>query len=354
MIVFRYLYREVSQALQAVIGFVFLIFMSNQLILFLSKASEGRFPSDMVFKLVLILAPIFMSYLLPLGFFIAVIIAYSRLFADQEMVSFFVCGYSKKRLIYHTMLMALMMSVAIALMTLWLVPMLSKARVAVIHDQGVDTLIKTLTPKRFRQFSDGDYVVYTGGVDKAGNSTNLFVASRDKMTNGWTILNAKTGRLAIDEHTHQSNLVISEGELFREKKNNERELSTFSRLKAPIEKNANDFSANLATMSTKALFPITQKDKRKLSELHWRLAPPVMIFILALIALILSEVQPRKDKFSGLLPAIIIYALYAGLLFIGRDWLKSGVVPTWAGLWWVHLIFLLLALVLAVISKRKA
>jgi lipopolysaccharide export system permease protein len=43
-----------------------------------------------------------------------------------------------------------------------------------------------------------------------------------------------------------------------------------------------------------------------------------------------------------LLPAILIYIVYANLLWIARRWVEQGVTPVAIGMWWVHGLMLLL------------
>jgi lipopolysaccharide export system permease protein len=52
----------------------------------------------------------------------------------------------------------------------------------------------------------------------------------------------------------------------------------------------------------------------------------------------LSRINPRSGKYAKLFPAIIIYILYANLMFIGRNAVVSGSIPQWTGLWWIHLL----------------
>lgn len=96
-------------------------------------------------------------------------------------------------------------------------------------------------------------------------------------------------------------------------------------------------SEDFRTISTANLFPFNNPDRAKAAELQWRFSVPIMVFALTLIAVPLSRINPRSGKFAKLLPAIIIYIVYANLLFIARDAMVSGKMPQWLGLWWVHL-----------------
>ena len=65
-----------------------------------------------------------------------------------------------------------------------------------------------------------------------------------------------------------------------------------------------------------------------------------------LLAVPLSYTRPRQGRYIQLLPAIILYILYADLLFVGRSWIQQGVVSGALGLWWLHGLLLLVGLAL--------
>ncbi len=72
------------------------------------------------------------------------------------------------------------------------------------------------------------------------------------------------------------------------------------------------------------------------AELHWRLAKPVSVIVLALFAIVLAYTDPRRGRMSNLLAAILVYFIYANVLGIGETLIKEGTVPGRLGLWWVH------------------
>ena len=56
----------------------------------------------------------------------------------------------------------------------------------------------------------------------------------------------------------------------------------------------------------------------------------------------MGAVKPRQGRFSVILPGMLIYTSYLSLLILGRESLTSN-PNSGIGLWWVHLIFGLLA-----------
>jgi lipopolysaccharide export system permease protein len=86
------------------------------------------------------------------------------------------------------------------------------------------------------------------------------------------------------------------------------------------------------------LWPYIDPDKHKAAELQWRFSIPLMVMILTLIAVPLSRVNPRTGKYANLLPAILIYVLYANFMFVARNWIIKDQVPVWLGMFWLHIL----------------
>ena len=73
------------------------------------------------------------------------------------------------------------------------------------------------------------------------------------------------------------------------------------------------------------------------AEVHWRLAAPLSVLILAVLAVPLSRTRPREARYAGILVALLCYLIYLGWLGIARSLIEQGKVPAFVGLWWVHL-----------------
>jgi lipopolysaccharide export system permease protein len=107
-----------------------------------------------------------------------------------------------------------------------------------------------------------------------------------------------------------------------------------------------------ATLPTSELFGATET--AKIAEGQWRLATLLLVPILTLIAVPLSRVAPRQGRYSRLVPAALLYALYFVLLQFGRDAIAGGDWPPALGLWWVHALFLLAGLYANGLFSAKA
>jgi lipopolysaccharide export system permease protein len=91
---------------------------------------------------------------------------------------------------------------------------------------------------------------------------------------------------------------------------------------------------------------IGSSDPSLQSELQWRLSMPLLVFVVTLLAVPLSRVNPRQGRFLKLLPAILLYMAYLGVLIATRGALDKGKLPAALGLWWVHGVFALIGVLL--------
>ena len=93
-----------------------------------------------------------------------------------------------------------------------------------------------------------------------------------------------------------------------------------------------------------------QKDlnEGQLSGLNniWKMSLPLLTLIAVYLALPLSKVKPRQGRFSKVLPCLIVFLVYLGLLLLVKGWLDEGRITFIPSLLLVHLSFLLLGLIL--------
>ena len=90
------------------------------------------------------------------------------------------------------------------------------------------------------------------------------------------------------------------------------------------------------------------------AELHWRIAIPLSIPLLMMLAVPLSKVNPRQGKFGRLLPALSLFLTYYILLIVSTSLLEDGKLPLALGMWWIHALVLLLATLLLLQHRAGA
>jgi lipopolysaccharide export system permease protein len=85
--------------------------------------------------------------------------------------------------------------------------------------------------------------------------------------------------------------------------------------------------------------------------LQWRLSIPIMLLVVAVLAIPLSRIDPRSGSYARILPAVILYFGYLVSLNAMRGALEAGTVPAAVTLLPVHVVFLALGLLLLFAEK---
>lgn len=373
VIIYRYLHKEVLTSLLAITALLLFIFLSDQFVRYIGDAVEGKLPLVIVMKILVIATPLLIGVLLPLGFFIGVLLCYGRLYVESEMVVMQTCGISRSQIVKVTFLQAIIVALVVSFLSFWANPRLT-ASTERLEDGGLDAslLIQTVFPGRFRAFDGGNQVYYVGGVNHGDEQMNdIFIAQRnpdaktadkDSLSaklimsdplqpdlRSWEVLSAAKGRLFIDPKTGDEFIVASEGygyqgvpgtQAFRFIQYDELGVRIQSRPYTPDRKKWEELT------TTEVWHSLDSDPAAAAAELQLRISMPLSVLILALLAIPLSKGNPRHGKYGPLLPAILVYIIYSNMIFVAKSWVEKGMVPVSIGVWWLHALVLLCGLLL--------
>ncbi|MEE3111188.1 MAG: LptF/LptG family permease, partial [Pseudomonadota bacterium] len=146
MILFRYLTREVLLTMSAVAGILLLVIMGSRFIRYFSDAAEGDFPVTILGSLMVFHLPGFMELILPLSFFLGILLAYGQLYMNSEITVMVACGMSPTRLFRVTLLPASVVAVLVGLCSLWLTPAGALQTEAILEEQRSRLDVSVLAP----------------------------------------------------------------------------------------------------------------------------------------------------------------------------------------------------------------
>lgn len=345
MLIFRYLAKEVFITLTSLTTILLLIFMSNQFVRYLNRAASGHLPVVFIMKLMMLEMPNLMGLLLPLGFYMSLMIAYGRLYADSEMTVLNACGFGEGMLLRQSLFMASVVSLFVLVIMLWFSPYIAIERAKLLRASGVQTLMQTVVPGQFRALSGGRQVFYVESMDRDKSvAQHVFLArlnDKDKTKPPqWDVLWANKAYLENDLITQEDFAILEQGRAYQgQPGRSDYQVVDFKRYQArlphPFEVTAKD----VRTASTADLWSYKDHTLAKSAELQWRFSIPLMVLVLTLIGVPLSRIDPRSGKYAKLLPAILIFIVYANFMFITRNWIAQGKLSPWIGMWWLHLVF---------------
>lgn len=353
MIISRYLNKEILNTLLGVTFVLLLIFLSNQLVRYLSYAAAGKVATNILFQLMGFEIPYLLALLLPLGLYLGIVLSYGRLYADSELRVLHACGLGIGRLIAMTSVLILCVTAVVTVLTFWVNPWIFAEKDTLIaHSLSTDNILDSLMPGRFQVSSDGRRVLYVEKIShNHKQATNLFIADQgkkfaDNYLNTWTIVSAGIGAQTRDPVSHDRFIVAMNGNRYEGiPGQNDFKIIQFKKYAVRMPHAAMmNLHQQQESMPSGALWSHYQ-DPENAAELQWRISVPLSALILGLLAIPLSQVRPRHGRYSQIFPAILIYIIYVNLLFVARNWVAIKMVPPAFGMWWVHLSVLALAMI---------
>ncbi|MGI2026046.1 LPS export ABC transporter permease LptF [Endozoicomonas acroporae] len=357
LIIFRYLSRQMLQVMLAVTSVVLLIIMSGRFVNYLAQAATGTLKADFLFAIMGYRIPEFLVMILPLGLFLGIILAYGRLYVDNEMTVLSACGLSHHQLLGITMVPAVGVMLVVALLSLVVAPRGIQKVESIFVEQDALTEFDTLVSGRFQKFGWQRVTYAETLTDDRQQMNRVFIANRNgdsKNTGSMTLLLAQKASLEVNTaEGGQRYLILDDGYRYDLTPGALplREIAfEHYGLRMEERRSGKEISKEQALPTATLLASDTPGHR---AELQWRVSLPLLIPIVVLMALPLARVNPRQGRYVKLLPGILLYLLYLALLMSGRGAIEDGRLSPDIGLWPIHILFLLIALLLYLVEPGK-
>jgi lipopolysaccharide export system permease protein len=210
-------------------------------------------------------------------------------------------------------------------------------------------LLQTVSSGRFHSIDKDRFVFYISDLNSDRSQFGkLFIAEYPKghgdKQQQWSVLTARTAEVSNDPDSELAYVTLREGRRYNGTPGKkDYSIITFKQYRHLLENPVAPTGVYYhRTMPTQRLWQ--QPDAGNIAELQWRLAVPLSAPLLALLAIPLSQVSPRQGRYARLFLAIFVCIVYFNLLTMSKRWVAKGLLSPTLGLWWVHLLLLLLAL----------
>ncbi len=349
----RYIFFETLPAfLMGVLVFVsiLLMFQALRLTEFVLVHGVGL---RTIFQLILYLSVSFLPVILPMSLLFSVLLTYSRLSNDSEIVAFKSIGLSMAQLTVPALILAGAATLMSAQTSFYLGPWGNRRFEVLMNELGQQKVGATL---REGVFSEGffDLVVYANKVDsKAGMMNDVFIYDERDPKAPVTII-AKEGHL-IHEKTPaglSALLRLSNGNIHRTHQDTYTKVDFVNydiNLFDPYqfsEKKKSPPSLTLDELRTELnRADLSPKDRRKLSiEYHRRWSLSLACIIFALLGVGLGTVTNRRSaKGGGFVLCLVVLISYWILYVTAESLARNGVISAGLALWMVNLVFFLVA-----------
>jgi len=341
-----YLAREILKTSSAAVLVLFVILVSNALGRVLADIAGGGIPRQALWPVLLSQSVNILSLLIPIGFFLGIIFAFGRMYKDHEIVVMNACGIGYREFYIPVAWVLLPVFVFSAFSSLWLNAAVQRNAQAIIDNKENQHEFQQIKPGQFNQGKGGDLVFFMESISDDRLELKDIIISQTNREN-MVLETAKSGRQIIDDDSGDLFLVVGPGERYEGLAGaNDHKIISFDQHGILIE-NKNKPAASKTRreqLTPRQLW--SAKDIKSRVELHWRIAIPVVVLVLGLLAVPLAYVAPRRGRFGKVGYALLVYIVYLNLMAVTRAQLEAKALPMALNFWWVHLIFLALAFAL--------
>lgn len=339
-IITAYLSREIIKTSAATMLVLYIIMMSNALGRVLADIADGDIPRQALWPVMLSQSVNMLALLLPICFFLGIIFTFGRLYKDHEIVVMNACGIGYRDFYRPVVIVLLPLLIFSGYASLSLnANMQSNAR-AIIDQAESQHEFHQIKSGQFNQSENGDTVFFMESLstDKLElQEVIIGQTDRDVMI----LETAKSGRHQLDEQSGDLFLVVGPGqrvEGLAGQKNfkiidYDQHGILVEKQSKPIDTHVHSIEKTISELWSSNLI----SDR---VELQWRIAIPVVLTVLALLAVPLAYISPRQGRFGKVGYALVVFIAYLNLLVITRTQLEAGTIPMVVNFWWVHLLFI--------------
>jgi len=340
----RYIFREIAQSWLAVTAVLLAILLTNQFARVLGEVAKDKLPKDAIFQIIGLTALQYLTILVPIGLFLAVMLALGRLYRDSEMPAMMACRVGPLDVYRPLSWLLVPLSLAVGWLAMEVVPtaLTEIERIGVEARRQAD--LASIEPGRFTTNNREGAVVYAEKVLAEGTVENVFLQRATE--DGIEVVVAERGQQVASDDPDTRYFVLHDGRRYEGIPGTSRfRVMEFAEHGIPYRlPSAEEPELEPRAMRTAAL--LQSASAEAMAELHWRIGIPLATFVLAVLAVPLSRSQPRQGRYGRLAIGLLVFIIYFNLMSAGKAWLEQGSVAPAVGIWWVHALMLFAAFVM--------
>jgi lipopolysaccharide export system permease protein len=344
VIIIRYLVRETLKSQLAILFILLLIFFCQKLVRILGAAVDGDIPTNLVLSLLGLGVPEMAQLILPLSLFLGLLMTLGKLYTESEITVMHACGLSKAVLVKAAMILALFTGAVAAVNVMWAGPWSSRHQDEVLAEAKANPGMAALAQGQFQQASDGNAVLFIESVN--GNRFHdVFLAQlRPKGNARPSVVVADSGELSQQKDGSQV-VTLNKGTRFEGTAMlRDFRITDFKTIR-PLSATRRCLDPDDTEQMDMRTLWRTDTDRAR-AELHWRFTLVATVFIMALMVVPLSVVNPRQGRVLSMLPAMLLYLVF----FLLQTSIKSnggkGKMDPMIWMWAINLLYFALAVLL--------
>jgi len=320
---------EVFRSSIGVLLVFFLLVVGSRIVGYFEQAAEGNIDPGIILSVIALRFPDFITLLIPLSFFLGLLITIGRLNSEGEIHGYFSAGLSKFNLIKFLLPQAFIYFFITLVLSLYIAPYTKNLSKELLVIDSFEEQIDAIQSDEIVSLDDGGFLYVQTADEGLIKGVKLFQFDED---NSFIVISDELLTTEKDK-TIELNLKNGSfyGGLFSE---SSKIISNFNNFNFEIDKNISQSN----DLSLTKLFDYSSASDQ--ATFQWNISIPMTILILLLYGIYISSSKPREGKFSFMLPGMLIYVSYLSLLILGREFISDNPGSIF-NLWFIHGLFIL-------------
>jgi lipopolysaccharide export system permease protein len=320
---------EVFRSSIDVLLIFFLLVVGARIVGYFEQAAEGNIDPGIILSVIALRFPDFITLLIPLSFFLGLLITIGRLNSEGEIHGYFSAGLSKFNLIKFLLPQAFIYFFITLVLSLYIAPYTKNLSKDLLVIDSFEEQIDAIQSDEIVSLDDGGFLYVQTADEGLIKGVKLFQVDED---NSFIVISDELLTTEKDK-TIELNLKNGSfyGGLFSQ---SSKIISNFNNFNFEIDKNMSQSN----DLSLTKLFDYSSASDQ--ATFQWNISIPITILILLLYGIYISSSKPREGKFSFMLPGMLIYVSYLSLLILGREFISDNPGSIF-NLWFIHGLFIL-------------
>ena len=275
----------------------------------MEDVNDGGIPSVFLLQLLSLKIIQYFSLLIPISLFFGIIIALNKLYVSNEMVIMKVNGYSNKLISAILTRIIVITAIIVMLFNCFITPHTVDIRSEIEHRIVHEQKIYSLRDKNFTISNDGSKVIYINNKNKL-TTANVFIKSKTNESNSISI---SSGISTTESNDDLIKLVEGKSYVF----NPDGSFSSTEYLNQDILLSNEVPKSMNNDLESKSILQLLQLDDiLSFSEILKRFSMIIATLILGYLAIPLSHINAREDKYRNIFIAAFFYFSYIVLINI--------------------------------------
>ena len=221
---------QIFKGFTAILLILLGLISSSRLVGYFEQALAGSLNPDIIFTILLLRLPDFLSLLIPFAFFLSLLLIVSELYQSNAIYAYFSAGVSRLQLMKYLAPFFFLTLIACSVLSIFIGPYTKVLSKNLIAEQSFETRLASLKPSNLINLDSGNSYLYFDSINESLMRDITFFVSKDA---SFSLI--KADELEISNLSNQMILSFKKGIIYPDLNNSNKMQISFNELSHSID-----------------------------------------------------------------------------------------------------------------------